>query len=203
MPPLPGAPDIPGLEISGEVVALGRGRQPLGARRQGVRAGRRRRLCGILPRRGGLDASRAGGPYDARGGGAAGDLLHRVDQCVRSRRAEGGRDLPGPWRHAPASAPPRSSSPRRYGATVFATRRQRREMRGLPHPRRRSRHRLQDPGLRRRGEDRDRRQGRQCHPRHGRRLLYRPQLRGRGAAGPHRADRLHGRLQGADRLSCG
>ena len=46
-PPPPGAPDIPGLEIAGEVVALGEGVQALEGRRQGHRARSRRRLCRI------------------------------------------------------------------------------------------------------------------------------------------------------------
>ncbi len=49
-PPPPGAPDIPGLEIAGEVVALGGGRQTLGDRRPRDGIGDRRRLCRILPR---------------------------------------------------------------------------------------------------------------------------------------------------------
>ena len=49
-PPPPGAPDIPGLEIAGEVVALGAGvkRWKLGDTGHG--AGGRRRLRRILPR---------------------------------------------------------------------------------------------------------------------------------------------------------
>ena len=49
-PPPPGATDIPGLEIAGEVVARGAGRHALEGRRQGDGAGRRRRLRRILPR---------------------------------------------------------------------------------------------------------------------------------------------------------
>ena len=43
-PPPKGATDIPGLEIAGEVAALGEGVQALEGRRQGLRAGGRRRL---------------------------------------------------------------------------------------------------------------------------------------------------------------
>ena len=46
-PPPPGAPATPGLEIAGEVVALGAGRQALPDRRPGLRAGAGRRLCRI------------------------------------------------------------------------------------------------------------------------------------------------------------
>ena len=38
------------------------------------------------------------------------------------------------------------------------------------------------------------------HPRHGRRRLYSPKLRGRGTGRTHRPDRLPGRHQGRDRL---
>ena len=48
-PPPPGAPDILGLEIAGEVVACGRGGRAA-HRRKGLRAGRGRRLCRILRR---------------------------------------------------------------------------------------------------------------------------------------------------------
>jgi D-arabinose 1-dehydrogenase-like Zn-dependent alcohol dehydrogenase len=50
-PPPPGASDLPGLEIAGEVVALARRRQAQD-RRQGDVAGRRRRLRAILHRAG-------------------------------------------------------------------------------------------------------------------------------------------------------
>ncbi len=60
-PPPPGASDLPGLEIAGEVVAVGAGATQAQARRQGDVAGGRRRLRAIL--------HRAGCPGD---GGAAG-----------------------------------------------------------------------------------------------------------------------------------
>ena len=44
------------------------------------------------------------------------------------------------------------------------------------------------------------RQGRQRHPRHGRRRLCRAQLRGRGDRGPHRPDRRAGRRGGQRRF---
>ncbi len=49
-PPPPGAPDIPGLEIAGEVVALGPECQALEDRRQGHGARHRRRLRRIRAR---------------------------------------------------------------------------------------------------------------------------------------------------------
>ncbi len=47
-PPPPGAPDIPGLEICGDVVALGQGASALEDRRPRHGAGDRRRLCRVL-----------------------------------------------------------------------------------------------------------------------------------------------------------
>ena len=49
-PPPPGATDIPGLEIAGEVVCTRSGRDALEERRSGDGAGRRRRLRAILRR---------------------------------------------------------------------------------------------------------------------------------------------------------
>ena len=60
-PPPPGASDLPGLEVAGEVVAVGSRRYKTQDRRQGDVAGGRRRLRAILHR-----AGRAGD------GGAAG-----------------------------------------------------------------------------------------------------------------------------------
>ena len=51
-PPPPGASDLPGLEVAGEVVARRRRRHQAQARRQGDVAGRRRRLRAILHRAG-------------------------------------------------------------------------------------------------------------------------------------------------------
>ena len=51
-PPPPGHSPLPGLEVAGEVAAIGRGRDALEAGRQGVRARQRRRLCRVLHRRG-------------------------------------------------------------------------------------------------------------------------------------------------------
>jgi NADPH:quinone reductase-like Zn-dependent oxidoreductase len=47
-PPPPGASDIPGLEIAGEVVETGAGVTRFKAGRQALCAGDRRGLCGIL-----------------------------------------------------------------------------------------------------------------------------------------------------------
>ena len=51
-------------------------------------------------------------------------------------------------------------------------------------------------GFRRGDQEGDRRQGRRRDPRHRRRRLYRPQLRRRGRSGPHRAGVVRGRAEG-------
>ena len=83
-PPPKGATDIPGLEIAGEVVALGPGvtRWKVGDQRDG--AGGRRRLRRIL--RGAREPLPAdpAGPVDERGGGDPGDLLHGLAQLCSS-----------------------------------------------------------------------------------------------------------------------
>ena len=87
--------------------------RPLEGRRQGVCAGERRRLCRICDRR------RRGGAADPRrarhgaGGGRTRDLLHGVEQRIRARASHGRAN--GSWCTAApaASAPRRSSSPRR------------------------------------------------------------------------------------------
>ena len=98
-PPPKGATDIPGLEIAGEVVALGAGVHALEGRRQGLRARGRRRLCRILPR-----------AREPRAAGAAGAC--RWSRPRRSRRPsspsgttcssaaalKSGRDAAGAWR---------------------------------------------------------------------------------------------------------
>ena len=76
-----------------------RRRDALEGRRQGVRAGQRRRLCRVLPRRGAVGAADPGRPRHGQGGGGAGDLLHRLEQRVRARPAGGRRVVPGARRH--------------------------------------------------------------------------------------------------------
>ena len=111
-PPPPGHSPLPGLEVAGEVAAIGHGRDALEAGRQGVRAGQRRRLCRVLPRRG---ADRAADSRRARygqGGGRAGDFLHGVEQRVRARPARRRRVAARARRHRAASARQPSSSAR-------------------------------------------------------------------------------------------
>ena len=70
------------------------------------------------------------------------------------------------------------------------------KMRGGQEARRRCRGQLQDRGFRRADQGGDRRHGRQPDRRHRRRRLRRPQLRLRGRAGHHRAGVVHRRPQG-------
>ena len=97
-PPPPGASDLPGLEVSGHVVANGPGRAPLRGGRCRLRAHPRRRLRRILHSPGDADAPGAGG---APGDGCrrpARDLLHRLDQRLRARSASRRRAPAGPRR---------------------------------------------------------------------------------------------------------
>ena len=96
--PPPGASDIPGLEVAGVIVALGEGVTDW-------KVGDK--ICALLAGGGYAEYAAAPGrtvPADpersihGRGGGPARNLLHGVEQCVRSRASEGGRDLPRPWR---------------------------------------------------------------------------------------------------------
>src|ERR1041384_1830131 len=84
-PPPPGAPDIPGLELAGEVVALGEGgtRWKVGGQVTAPGAGGGR-LCG--GRGGARDGLAAGDPaaLDGRGRGHSGNLLHGLAQRVRA-----------------------------------------------------------------------------------------------------------------------
>ena len=93
--PPPGASDVLGLEAAGEVVALGPGasRHALGARVAAlVPGGGYAEYCVAHERQRAADLRR---PIRGRGGGHSGNLLHRLDQRLRARRAEGGRDAAG------------------------------------------------------------------------------------------------------------
>ena len=87
----PDASDLPGLEIAGEVVASAPAKDIQG-RRQGLRAGPRRRLRRVLRRARSAGAAGAQGPVAGRGGLAARDLLHRLGQRLRPRAARAGRN---------------------------------------------------------------------------------------------------------------
>ena len=85
-PPPPGASDLPGLEIAGEVVALGAGASQAQARRQGDVAGGRRRLRAILHRAGRPGDGGAACAVDAGGRRHPGNPDDGLAQCVRARR---------------------------------------------------------------------------------------------------------------------
>ena len=97
-PPPPGAPDILGLELAGEVVAAGRGRRAFAGSIR-LRAGGRRRLCRILRRSGRDLPADPGGLVGDRGRGDAGNPVHRVGQSVRAGVRRRRRLGAGPWRH--------------------------------------------------------------------------------------------------------
>ena len=97
-PPPPGASDLPGLEIAGEVVALGAGARQAQARRQGDVAGGRRRLRAILHRAGRPGDDGAAVLVDAGSRRHSGNPDDGLAQCVRARRAEARRDAADPWR---------------------------------------------------------------------------------------------------------
>ena len=82
-PPPPGAPDILGLEIAGEVVEAGEGRRRA-ARAAFVRARRWRRLCRILRCPGRHLPPGSRGDLAGRGRGDARDLVHRLGQSCSS-----------------------------------------------------------------------------------------------------------------------
>ena len=97
-PPPQDAPPYPGLEVSGRDRGAGPRRDRAERRRRGVRAARRRRVCGT-----GRGARRAGAAGAARGGRrrgrrSPGGRLHGVVERVHARRSAGGRDAPGPRR---------------------------------------------------------------------------------------------------------
>ena len=167
--PPPGASDLPGLEFAGEIIGGDADAMAAGGiqdRRQGVRIGRRRRLRTIRGRAGVAVPAGAQGPERPRSRRPAGDLLHRVDQCVRPRSPAKGRDLARARRH---------QRHRRHGDSAWQGvrcqghrhRGQRRQVQGLSGDRRRRGHQLQGAGLRRRGQAPDRRPRCRRGARHG------------------------------------
>ena len=192
-PPPPGAPDIPGLEIAGEVVGPRSGSEPLRPRRQGHRpgpGGGYAEYCKVIE----TSALPMPAGFSMVEAAAIPETFFTVWPNLFDRgRLRRRRDRPHPWRlvgnrhhrhparqglrRAPSSSPPAA----------------RRSARACLQARRRSRDQLSDRGFRRARQGSDRRQGRQRHPRHRRRRLRRPELRGRGRRGAHRPDRCPGR----------
>ena len=133
-PPPPGASDIPGLEIAGEVVALGEApRWKLGDKvmalvaaaatpNTALRTTRRRCRCRLA-----LDPGSRRDP---------GNVLHRLAQRVRARRAEAGRDL---LIHGGSSGIGTTAIQlaKAFGAKVIVTAGSQDKMRRLPQARRR------------------------------------------------------------------
>ena len=192
-PPPPGHSPLPGLEIAGEVAAVGAGRHALEGGRQGVRAGERRRLRAILPspRRRRRCRSRPG--LDMVQAAAVPETFFTVWNNVFERGGlQGRRMVPGARRHQRHRhhRHPARQGVRRQGARDGGLGR---EVQGLRRPRRRPRHQLQDRGFRRRRARRRPAARASTSPRHGRRRLHRAQHHRRGGGRPHRADRHAGR----------
>ena len=194
-PPPPGASDLPGLEVAGEVVAAGPGatRHKLGDKVMSLVAGGGYAQYCIAQ-----DAQAMAVPPTAHDAGSrrhSGNADDGLAQRVRARRIEGRRNAADPWRlvrHRHHGDPARESI-RRQGDRHRRIEGKSRRMR---QARRRPRHQLQDRGFRRRGQERDRWRRRQCHSRHGRRRLRRAQLRCRCSRRPRGADRSPRRRQG-------
>ena len=111
-PPPPDASPIIGLEVAGEIAAVGDGvdRWHVG-----------NRVCALTPGGGyaellhhtrGILPAASGWLVAAGSREPARELLHGLEQRVRPRTSHGGRDLPRARRLQAASASPRSSSPR-------------------------------------------------------------------------------------------
>ncbi len=200
----PARPTFPASRSPARSWRSARAPRAVAARRPRLRAGGRRRLCGVLP---GPREQRAAGarrPRHASRRRAMPETFFTVWTNVFERGGlkagetflvHGGTSGIGTTAIKLAKA---------FGATVFTTAGSGREMRGL----RRSsgadrRHQLPHAGFRRGGEGRDRRARRRRHPRHGRRRLYRPQLRGGRRRWPDRADRLPGAVDRRRSTSAG
>ena len=157
-PPPPGASDLPGLEVAGEVVAVGSRCQKAQARRQGDVAGRRRRLCAILHRAGCPGDRGAAEPFDQEAGATPETLMtvwHNVFERGALKSGEtllihGGSSGIGTMAIQLAKA---------FGAKVIVTVGSQDKADACQKLGADARHQLQDPGLRRRGQGGDRRHG--------------------------------------------
>ena len=97
-PPADASPHI-GLEVAGVIAAVGQGVDEWQQGRPRLRTDQRRRLCGIRHRAGGQVPAGAEGLRMRAGGGAAGELLHRLGQPHRGGRSQGRRNGADPRRH--------------------------------------------------------------------------------------------------------
>ena len=190
-PPPPGASDIPGPRNLGNRRRGGAGGDPPD-RRQGLRAGRGRRLCRILRRSRRHLPAGPRGAADDRGGGDARDPVHRLGQSVRARLCRRGRHGAGPWRDQRHR---HDGDQARHAVRAGGDRHLRvgREMRRGDRARRRPCDQLRDDRLRRCGPALDRGQGRRGGARHGRRRLCPAQPRLPRRRRPPRVDRLPAR----------
>ena len=188
-PPPPGHSPLPGLEVAGEVAAIGARRDALEGRRQGVRARQRRRLRGILHRRG------AGGAADsrrARHGPGRRPCRRPSSRCGTTCSSAGGLKA-GEWFlvHGGTSGIGTTAIQlaKAFGAKVIATAGSADKCKACLDLGADRAINYKTRGLRGGVQGGDRRQGRQRHPRHGRRRLHRQEHHRRGRGWPHRADR--------------
>ena len=197
----PGASDLPGLEVAGEIVAGDAEAMAAAGFKVGdrvcalVAGGGYAQLC-VAPVGQCLPVPK--GLSDVEAASAARDLLHRLDAtCSTARGCKPGETLlvQGGSSGIGVTAIQLAKA---LGATRHRHRRQRRQVRGLPEARRRPRDQLQDAGLRRRGQAHHRRQRRRRGARHGGRRLR----RARGAsAWPKTAASSSSRCRAASRAS--
>ena len=174
--PPPGASDLPGLEVAGEIVERRRSideaqsvRSEDGRSRVRVAGGRR--LRGIRGRAARAMPAGAAGLVGCRGGFAAGDVLHGLEQRVRPRAARRGRRR----RERNAAGAGRLERHRRDGdpdraCARFSRVRDGRLGRKVPRVRsagRRAGDQLQDGRFRRSHQVADERSRRRRDPRHG------------------------------------
>jgi hypothetical protein len=137
-----------------------------------------------------------GRPRHGRRRCRAENLLYRVEHRVRARTARRRRVVAGArryerhWHHR---------DPARQGlrGKGGCHRRLRCKVQGVPRARRRCGNKLPARGLRGRRQGADAGTRRRCHPRHGRRRLYRTQHHRRRRGRPDRADRHARRRRGA------
>ena len=151
----PGASDLPGLEVAGTIAERRRRGAARGGLRASATASARSSPAAATPstasRRSASACRRPANLSDIEAASLP-ETFFTVWSNVFDRGAPAaGRDAARARRLAAASASPRSSSPRRWGATVIVTVGSDEKAAACVAPRRRPRHQLQDAGLRRRG----------------------------------------------------
>ena len=119
-PTAAGATDVPGLEVAGEVVAVGEGVRAVAPRRPGHGAGQLRGYAEYCLAPAPQGAAGPAGAADGRGRRHPRDLLHRLDQRVRPRPPARGESL---LVHGGSSGIGTTAIQlaHAFGATVFAT----------------------------------------------------------------------------------